>query len=241
MSESSEDIELSRLQRAAEFMQAVRQRQAERGKTLSGRHWLASEQIAAIEHATENGAFIKAVKESVDLNGRMNFLAEQFEEMCRRQGMVMDAELRPAVLRLLAGELFVNQNALKAPAEKLIPVTVSHGAIGPELEKEYPAFRDAPSAYVMAATGHASDPRAFLRDAERTREALARNPEFEGLRDTPGVFTWAVLSRPAHPGAWLRKALRNPNGWRAAVSESQQQTEAGTSTEKSYGAGERGC
>jgi hypothetical protein len=217
VSESSEDGELSRLQRAAEFMRRVRQRQAERGKTLSGRHWLPSEQTAAIEHATENGAFIKAVKESAGLNDRMNFLAEQFEEMCRRQGMVMDADLRPAVLRLLAGELFINQNALKAPAEKLIPVTVNHGAIGPELEKAYPGFREIPSAYVRAAANHASDPLGFLRDAEKTRDALARNPEFEKLRDTPGVFTWAALCNPAHPGAWLRKILKNPEGWQAAL------------------------
>lgn len=233
MSVSSEDIELSRLQRAAEFIQRVRQSQAERGKTLSGRHWLPSEQTAAIEHATENGAFIKAVKESVDLNGRMNFLAEQFEEMCRRQGVVMDAELRPAVLRLLAGELFINQNSLKAPAEKLIAVTVSHGAIGPELEKEYPSFSRFPSAYVMAAKHRPSDPLGFLRDAEKTRDALAKNPEFEKLRDTPGVFTWAALSRPAHPGAWLRKALKNSESWQDAVMESQQQTETGAGSEKS--------
>ena len=222
-------------------MQAVRQRQAERGKTLSGRHWLPSEQIAAIENATQNGAFIKAVKESAGLDGRMNFLAEQFEEMCRRQGMVMDAELRASVLRLLAGELFINQSALKAPAEKLIPVTVSHGAIGPELEKEHPGFRGSDgggfrhglNAYIIAATCHATDPLGFLRDAEKAREALAKNPEFEKLRDTPGVFTTAVLCRPAHPGAWLRKALKNPESWRAAVAGSQQQTETEATAEKS--------
>jgi hypothetical protein len=233
VSSPSEDSELSLLQRAAEFMREVRLTQAQRGKTLSGRHWLGSKQQDAIAQATQSSALIAAVSESAQVNGQMNFLAEQFEEMCRRQGAVVEAELRPAVLKLLAAELFINQNALKGDAKEFIPVTVCQGAIGPELEKEFEGFRNTPSVYGIAARDHASDPRAFLREVEKNRETLAKEPEFKRFRNTPGVFTTAAVCHPRNPRAYLRKAAKDPEGWRAAVMEGREDTTTAEDLQKS--------
>jgi hypothetical protein len=104
VSDSSEDAERSKLQRAAEFMRGVRLTQAGSDKFI-GRNYLSPEQQQAITHAAESSALVAAVKESAQVDLAVNHLAERFEEMCRRQGAAVDAELRPSVVKLLAAEL----------------------------------------------------------------------------------------------------------------------------------------
>jgi hypothetical protein len=203
-----DDKLLSDLWRAAAFMQAVRVMQAESGRTLAGQSLLSLEQEEAIIETARNSALVGAVKEQAQVDGAVNHLAMRFEEMCRRQRMEISKELRPAMLKLLATELWVNHKALRLPAEKVTPVTVYQGAIGPELEKGFERFRDKPWIFTTAAVSHASNPRGFLTKVAESVDEMASEPEFERFRDTPGIFATAAAHNPSNPRAYVREKIQ---------------------------------
>ncbi len=116
---------------------------------------------------------VSAIKNAAQVDEAVNNLAERFEEMCRRQKISVNPELRPSVVKLLAAELWVNHQALGIPAEELIGVTVQQGAVGPELQSEFDRFRDRPGVFTTAAIGYPSDPRSFLRKVAKNFDTLA--------------------------------------------------------------------
>jgi hypothetical protein len=207
--ESPDDDKLLRdLRRAAAFMQAVRVMQAESGKTLAGRYLLSLEQEEAIIEAARNSALVGALKGCAEVDGAVKHLAERFEEMCRRQRMEVSKELRPAVLKLLATELWINHKSLDEPADKLIPLTVYQGAIGPELENGFERFRDKPYIFKLAATGYPSNPRGYLSKVAEEADAMASELEFERFRETPGIFLTAASRYPSNPRAYVREKAK---------------------------------
>jgi len=207
----SEEAELLRLQRASAFMHEVRLAQAGTPTRFSGRNRLYPEQTRAITQAMESSALVAAVKAAAQIDLPVNRLAERFEEMCRRQGMTMDAELRPSVVKLLAAELWVNQIALGVRAEKIMSATLHQGAVAPELLKEFP---ENPAYVITCALEHApAASGAFLR---RTREEIASissDPEFQILTSNrPSEIMQTVIHHPSDARNRLLRAQEEMKG-----------------------------
>ena len=125
-----------KLERAAAFAGEVRHIQStSKKKKFSGGSHLPPESQRAIAAAVNAAVTGKGGKVRV-----VRCLLEQFEELCRRRKCDIDAELRVALGRVLAGELAVNHAALGGSALKLIGLTVLQGAIGPDLVREFQQF-----------------------------------------------------------------------------------------------------
>lgn len=186
-------------------MRGVRLTQAGKGK-FTGRLYLSPSEQLAITDAASNSALVEAVKASAQVDLPVNHLAERFEEMARRQGAILDAELRPAVIKLLAAELWVNHKALDAPAEKLISTTLHQGAIAPELIQEFSSeFPPSIIRFAMVDAAPAS-PREFLKRAGIEIKELAENPEFQKLADKrPSALLQAAIGRPSNAPSRLRE------------------------------------
>jgi hypothetical protein len=186
-------------------MRGVRQAQV-RGKSFAGRPWLTAEARDKIRETTGASALIASVRESAQTAlPTLNHLSERFAAICQRQNHPVDAELCPAIVKLLAMELYANCRALNMPAEKLIAVTAHHGAIGPELIQEFRRFQKTPGIFRTAVVSHCSDPRGFLRQVGDTIDTLAADPEFARFRRTPVVFTTAAVHKPSDPHGFLRE------------------------------------
>ena len=188
---------------AAEFLSTVRKLQQESGRSLRGRAQLTPEQSYAITQGAENSGLVNGVKESLDIDIPIHTLFERFEEMCRRQNVMVDANLRPYAIKLLSTELVANQNALGGDPEKLIPFTLGNGALGAELisDAEFESLRETPGVFRQAAVDYPGPGKAkeFLRGVMKNVPELAADAEFESLRDTPGVFQRAAVGYPG-PG-----------------------------------------
>ena len=211
MAESaSDDAELSRLQRAAAFMTEVRLAQAGRAARFKGNNYLAPEQQRAITEAILGSRLIAAVKKAVQVDMPVNYLAERFEELARRQGAVVDAGLRPTVVKLLAGELLANQQALGIPAKKLLSATLLQGAIAPELLNEFPEMPR--YAIIRAVEFSPEAPREFLSNAKREVAAVFAEPEFQHLvQNQPSVVEQTVINRRSKARELLR-AINEKSG-----------------------------
>lgn len=211
--DSSDDAEFSKLQRAAEFMRGVRLTQAGSAKKFMGSNRLSSEQQYAITDAISNSAFVRAVKESLQADRIVNHMAERFEEMARRQGSYIEAELRPAMVKLLAAELWVNQKSLEQqgvhiPAEKLISSTVHQGAVAPELIKEF-GGQFPPSCIGLALARTPALTRDFLSRVSREIETLAAEPKFQRLAwQRPSAFYHSAFHRPADMRSKLSEMVK---------------------------------
>jgi hypothetical protein len=206
VSDASEEIELSRLERAAEFMHGVRLTASGRRSQRGGRY-IAPETKMAITEALSNSALVAAVKEAAQVDLPVNKLVERFEEMCRRQDAIVDAELRPAVAKLLATELWVNHIALSEPAKNLVSATLHQGAIAPELLKEYAEY---PRYMVTVAMKQwPATSRETLRRANKEIAALAAEPEFQELANKkPSAFKYAAINSPLDTRSRLRKVAK---------------------------------
>ena len=161
MSAFSDDVlvTVTHLQRSAVFADEVRQIQSRSGKKFTGGNRLSPESQYAITKAATESAIAAGM--SPDCEGAaMHHLFERFEELCRRRKLHIEADLRAALVKILAGELLANHSALGGSVTKLITVTVLQGAIGPDLMKEFERFRETPWIITTAAVNYPSDPRA---------------------------------------------------------------------------------
>jgi hypothetical protein len=184
-------------------MAEVRLAQAERASRFMGNNYLPPEQYQAITKAISGSELVTAVKESTQVDIPVNYLAERFEELCRRQGAAVDADLRPAVVKLLATELFANQQALGIPAKKLLSATLLHGAIAPELLNEFPEMPR--YAIIRAVEFTPEAPREFLGNAKREVAAVFAEPEFQHLvQSQPSVVEQTVINRRSKARELLR-------------------------------------
>ena len=204
MSAFSDDVLLTQLQRAAVFADEVRQIQSKSGKKFTGGNYLSSESQYAITKAATESAIVAGMSKAGDGTAARD-LFERFEEMCRRRKLNIEADLRAALVKILAGELLANHSALGGSATRLISVTVLQGAIGPDLTKEFERFRETPWVLATAAVSYPSDPRVFLRKVASTIDTLTTEPKFERFRKTPGVIAQAAVNFPTDPRAFLRK------------------------------------
>jgi hypothetical protein len=203
VSSASEDEELSSLHRAAAFMREVRLAQTGRTARLKGQNYLAPEQHLAITNAVSGSGLVAAVKRTSEVDIPVNHLAERFEELCRRQGTQVDAELRPTVVKLLAAELLANHLALEVPAKRLIAATLHQGAIAPELLHEFPELPR--YAIVRAVEFSPEAPREFLRSAKREIAIVSSEPEFQHLvRTQPSVVEQTVICKRSKARELLR-------------------------------------
>jgi hypothetical protein len=184
------------------FMDDVRHGRLESGISMKGGRGLKEPQRFAIRAAVASCAVSTHGMETIP--EIRTGLLERFEEMCRRQRIQIPAEMRPAILDTLLTELWVNQQALKMPADKLVPVTAYSGAIAPKLIHEFTPFRDTPSLFKHAAVSHSGDPREFLRRMQRDIAAMAGEEEFALFRDIPSVFKHAAVGYPSDPRGFLR-------------------------------------
>src|SRR5579863_1825590 len=101
MSDFSDDLLLTQLQRAAAFIQEVRLAQAECGKKLAGATHLTSEQGYAITKAADESSLVKAVKSATEADMTVHDLFERFEEMCRRRKIIVEPDLRSSIVKIL--------------------------------------------------------------------------------------------------------------------------------------------
>jgi hypothetical protein len=225
LSDDSADVELLKLQRAADFMRGVRLTQAGNDKFI-GRNWLSPEQQQDITKAISGSELVKALKQAAEVDLPVNHLAERFEEMARRQGVTMDAELRPSVVKLLAGELWANHSALGMPAEKLISATLHQGAIAPELLLEFPGYPR--NVIGLAMTRAPAKPRELLQRAERQAAAAMQEPEFAKIAEhQPARFIDAAMRQPDDMRSHLRKVAEKDWRWHWTRRETERQTEQG--------------
>jgi hypothetical protein len=203
---SGDDVRAWR-HRALVFAGQARDAQSISGKKLTGGNSLSPESLGAIRKAISGRAIADVIGKAGTGDVACK-LFERFEEMCRRRRFTVDAELRPALFEILAGELAANHAALGGSAARLVAVTVLQGAIGPELtaDPEFARFRQSPGVFTQAAVNHPSDPGTFLRRLSATIDALAKDEELKRFRKTPFVFTKAAMHYPLGPGNFLRKA-----------------------------------
>lgn len=199
---------------AAEFLSNVRGLAQGKRQSLSGRSRLTPDQKDAIRQAAEGSGLANAMRKCLNIDIPVHALLERFEEMCRRQGAAVDADMRPYLVRLLSTELVANQQALGGNPEKLIPFTLDNGALGPALiaDAEFESLRETPGIFRRAAVGYAGPGKAkeFLRRVLRAIPELMADAEFESLRETPGIFRYAAVSYPG-PGRakeFLRGVVR---------------------------------
>ena len=188
------------------FLDNVRAKQAQSMQTLKGRSGLQLTQRIAIRAVATSMAI--AGKPPKLAQAEMIRLLERFEEMARRQKMIVQAELRPALLGLLVTEFWVNKHALDSPAEKLIAATAYHGAIGIRLGEEFPQFQDTPGLLRHAVINYPADPGRFLRKTQDAIDSMASVPEFAEFRDTPGMYKQAAVRNPSDPSGFLRSVRR---------------------------------
>jgi hypothetical protein len=170
-----------------------------------GRTRISEEQKQAATQAINDSALVGAVKGAPQIDLPVNTLAERFEEMCRRNGAVMDDELRPSVVKLLAAELWINHISLGAPADALRSATLHQGAVAPELLKEFPEH----PAYVIseAMRGSPAASREFLSWLGKELAAVSADPEFNLLaRNRPSAFAQSAIRHRSDVRADLRKA-----------------------------------
>src|ERR1022692_1509152 len=121
MSAFSDDVLLTQLQRAAVFADEVRQIQSKSGKKFTGGNYLSSESQYAITKAATESAIVAGMSKAGDGTAARD-LFERFEEMCRRRKLNIEADLRAALVKILAGELLANHSALGGSATRLISV-----------------------------------------------------------------------------------------------------------------------
>ena len=199
---------------AAEFLSTVRGLAQGKRQSLSGRARLTPAQKDAIRQAAEGSGLANAMRKCLNIDVPVHALLERFEEMCRRQGAGVDADMRPYLVRLLSTELVANRQALGGNPEKLIPFTLGNGALGPALiaDAEFESLRETPGIFRRAAIGYPGPGKAkeFLRRVLRAIPELAADAEFESLRDTPGVFRHAAAdyTSPGKAKEFLRGVLR---------------------------------
>ncbi len=199
MSESIENTILS--QDARRVIHEVRQLQAAGKKALRGRTGLDSAQRYAIR-ATAVSMAVAGLPPPIPQSELIRLL-ERFEEMARRQKIVVAAGVRPSILGLLATELWVNKHSLNISAGKLVAATVYHGAIGEKLHKEFPQFSDSPSLFRHATINYPADPEGFVRKTLTAIEEMSQEREFAEFLDTPGIFKQAAVRNPSDPRFFL--------------------------------------
>ena len=181
MSNTPEDIELSRLQRAAEFMQAVRQLQAKCGKSMRGGTFLTEKQEAEIKKTIENSHLVQSLDASGELAPHVFRSMQVFEEMCRRHDVLLNERLRPSVMRLLASEFVVNGNAMPTALPKdLEALTALQGAIWPELAASFGGRFDQAQSYLQIAATFPSAPRDYLSDIAERHKTWHKRAENSG-------------------------------------------------------------
>lgn len=170
MSDASDDVELLKLQRAADFMRDVRA--SVNGGTLRGGRKIPQEEKSSIAAAIQESGLTSEIKKSLKPDLLIERTAERFEEMARRQGIAIEPELRPAIVKLLAAELYANHKALGIQAKDLRTLTVRHGAAGQELLQEFGELGREP---IADAARSYKNPRGFLeRERERRHDAAQR-------------------------------------------------------------------
>jgi hypothetical protein len=208
---------------ARAFIDTVRQAHHAGGRPFKGQAWLPEHQklairaaVASAATAAPGGSITPAIEER---------LLARFEEMARRTEFQVPDDLRHDILSLLVTELWVNQCALHASPKRLLSVTVQHGAIGPELVKDFPEFRETPGIFIRVASNAPADPGAALQEARQRIAALVRNDEFADLRDTPHRFIRAAVFHPRDPEGALRRTYsyaERQKTWRAVSNEARQ-------------------
>jgi hypothetical protein len=202
-----DDSDLAGLREAADFMQKVREGQAKRGKRFTGHNYLKPQQEQAVREAVESSELVRTIREAVGMGEAVTTAAERFEVMCKRQHIEVKDVLRPFITKLLTSEMWVNQESLGVPANKVVGITVLHGAVGPQLHEEFGNhFRD--WAIKEAAVQYPGDPRGFLCKAKDQMDVLMREPEFERFRDFPSIIMDAAVRHTSSPREHLRKSSK---------------------------------
>lgn len=193
-------------------MREIRLTQAGSNKKFMGRNRLSPEQQYAITKAISNSAFVRAVKASAEADRAVNHMAERFEEMARRQGSYIDAELRPAMVKLLVAEFWVNQKTLEdkgvhVPAAELISVTIHQGAVVHQLLTEFRNFP--PSCIGQAIACTPASLHTFLSRASKEIKEMATEPTFQHLAERrPSAFYRSAFQRPADMRSRLSEVIK---------------------------------
>lgn len=201
---SSENVE--QLRKAAAFMAAAREQWRNEHRSNGGPRGLGIPERGVIKLARLSSATVSALATGEDRASQRAM--EMFEVLCRRGGMSLPPELRPAVYKILLGELNGNAALLKArQLNSIVTATVYNGTLGGLLsDPELKVLHGVLDVFKRAARSHPCDPRAYLRTIARSVEALQADPEFSTLRDTPGVIRRAAIGH-AEPKTFLRREM----------------------------------
>ncbi|MDD4616826.1 MAG: hypothetical protein PHW76_06925 [Alphaproteobacteria bacterium] len=173
------------------FVKEAREKQRRTRRSLCGCSKLSPETLKII------GKTVAEVFPTIDSHGLSQenaaLLLRRFEEMCRRQKVSVPLVAHAGALRLLISELAINAKALKANPNKLVPVTLYCGAIGPTLIRKFPDL----AANTIGTIRHAvdknpSDPEGFLTRYETTVACLGQlcadpTHPFRRFKDIPWI------------------------------------------------------
>lgn len=189
------------------FVNAIRHAQKESGKPLRGATFLRSGKLAAIQIAAQE--LVGTLSDKSITEEHASYMMQRFEEMCRRQKHSFDERWRQDILKLLSSELMINYYALNLPIQKLIPVTIYHGGIAPQLLHEFPAFKNSPGIFNYAVYKHPTEPRKFLQEVSTQIDKLKKDPEFIEFLNYDWVFRYAATNSPRDASGFLRGIQRS--------------------------------
>jgi hypothetical protein len=148
----ADDELLSQLQAAAAFMERVRHEYLAGKQTLRGRPGITPGHRLAIAETANSGHLVSAVKDALGAGPPLTKLSERFEEMCRRQQVVIDPSMRPAVQSLLATELWANELVLNFPSDpRRILRRVQRDVAALQKDEKFALFSDKPGVLRSAA------------------------------------------------------------------------------------------
>ena len=131
MSADADDEELSKLNRAAEFLSEARERMSVRycinGSLPEEEKRLIKEETA---EAIAGSGLTRRIKESLKTRSGVDKLAEMFGKTCSRIGMDIDPQLRPAIIKILACEFYANRLMVRGCSQvALCPFTIRYGEL----------------------------------------------------------------------------------------------------------------
>ncbi|MHB1785292.1 MAG: hypothetical protein ACYCS7_03955, partial [Acidimicrobiales bacterium] len=201
---------VGRWRQAGDFIDLVREAQAETGKSMRGRRRAfddVRDRISIFERMDPLYRDFLVASPEICEAGRT--LLDRFEGVARRRGMPLDAEHYAHIYRTLLCHLMTDSTLLEMSPTQVVPATlVNRTSVGSILaDPEFDTLRDTPGYVRTAISGRPTDPRGYLRRILETERSVLEDPEFESLRSTPGLVRHLISTHPNDPRAFLRKIL----------------------------------
>ncbi len=193
------------------FLIEVRKRQHQLGRALCGCSKLSPEELDLIQKTTTD-VFNTTDTHGLTYDSGVLLLKRQVE-LCRRQKMPLPSVAYASALRHLISEAAINAEALEEDINKLVPVTIYRGAIGPQLVQRFPELAKSRGTLRHAVAKNPFNPAGLCERVEQTigyLTQLCNDPtsELYMFRKTPWITKHIAIHNPSDP-LKAYKALRH--------------------------------